>query len=168
MAADVHFAIHDYRGAEILDELEQRTQVPPYLSSPTRRRYVIDAEQADVSGFDHMLTAIAADWKQHLSRTPDAVSQDQEEPAMTGANTTEQGNDQFSRLEDYQKRLEELIGTAREAIERQAPEVLDKAAATANNFARRLEDMASDAHQRAAEKEAGVSDTSNAQPTDVS
>ena len=61
-----------------------------------------------------------------------------------------------------------MIGTAREAIERQAPEVLDKAAATANNFARRLEDMASDAHERAAEKEAGVSDTSNAQPDDVS
>lgn len=78
---------------------------------------------------------------------------------------TEQSSDQFSRLQDYQKRLEELIGTAREAIERQAPEVLDKAAATANNFARRLEDMASDAHERAAEKEAGVSDTSNAHPT---
>ena len=80
MAADVHFAIHDYRGAEILDELEQRTQVPPYLSSPTRRRYVIDAVQADVSGFDHMLTAIASDWKQHLSRTPDAVSQTKRSP----------------------------------------------------------------------------------------
>jgi hypothetical protein len=160
MAADVHFAIHDHRGAEILDELEQRTQVPPYLSSPTSRRYVIDAEQADVSGLDHMLTAIASDSERHLSRTPGRREPDQEEPSMT-----EQSSDQFSRLQDYQKRLEELIGTAREAIERQAPEVLDKAAATANNFARRLEDMASDAHQRAAEKEAGVSDTSNAQPT---
>ena len=165
MAADVRFAINDHRGAEILDELEQHTQVPPYLSGPTRRRYVIDAEQAEVSGFDHALTAIASDWKQHLSRTPDDVGLDQEEPAMTGASTTEQSNDQFSRLQDYQKRLEELIGTAREAVERQAPEVLDKAAATANSFARRLEDMASDAHQRAAEKEAGVSDTSNAHPT---
>ena len=30
---------------------------------------------------------------------------------------TEQSSDQFSRLEDYQKRVEELIGTARGAIE---------------------------------------------------
>ena len=43
---------------------------------------------------------------------------------------------------------------ARGGIERQAPEVLDKAAATANNIARRLEAMASDARQRSAEKEA--------------
>jgi hypothetical protein len=67
---------------------------------------------------------------------------------------SEQSNEQFSRLQDYQKRLEELMGSAREGIERQAPEVLDKAAATANNIARRLEDMARDARQRAAEKEA--------------
>lgn len=66
----------------------------------------------------------------------------------------EQSNDQFSRIQDYQKRLEELMATARDGIERQAPEVLDKAAATAQNIARRLEAMASDARQRAAEKEA--------------
>jgi hypothetical protein len=66
----------------------------------------------------------------------------------------EHSNDQFSSFQHYQKRLEELMGTAREGIERQAPEVLDKAASTANNIARRLEAMASDARQRAAEKEA--------------
>ena len=66
----------------------------------------------------------------------------------------EQSNDQFSSFPHYQKRLEELIGTAREGIERQAPKVLDKAAATANNIARRLEATARDARQRAAEKEA--------------
>jgi hypothetical protein len=66
----------------------------------------------------------------------------------------EQSNDQFSRFQDYQKRLEEMMGTAREGIERQAPEVLDKAAATANSIARRLEAMASDARHRVAEKEA--------------
>ena len=66
----------------------------------------------------------------------------------------EQSNNQFSSFPHYQKRLEELIGTAREGIERQAPKVLDKVAATANNIARRLEAMASDARQRAAEKEA--------------
>jgi hypothetical protein len=66
----------------------------------------------------------------------------------------EQSDDQFSSFQHYQQRLEELMGTAREGIQRQAPEVLDKAAATANNIARRLEAMASDARQRSAEKEA--------------
>ena len=59
----------------------------------------------------------------------------------------EESTDQ-SRLQEYQKRLEELMATARQGIERQTPEVLDKAAATANNIARRLEDMASDARER--------------------
>jgi hypothetical protein len=67
---------------------------------------------------------------------------------------TEQSNEQFSRLQEYQKRLEELMGAAREGIDRQAPEVLDKLAATAKNIAQRFEDMASDARQRKAENEA--------------
>jgi uncharacterized protein HemX len=67
---------------------------------------------------------------------------------------TERSNEQSPRLQDYQKRLEELMGSAREGIDRQAPEVLDKLAATAKSIARRFEDMASDARQRAAEKEA--------------
>ena len=65
----------------------------------------------------------------------------------------EQSTDQ-SRLQEYQKRLEELMATARQGIGRQAPEVLDKAAATANNIARRLEDMASDARERSGGREA--------------
>jgi hypothetical protein len=66
----------------------------------------------------------------------------------------EQSDDQFSSFQHYQQRLEELMGTAREGIQRQAPEVLDKAAATANNIARRLEAMANDARQRSAKDEA--------------
>ena len=66
----------------------------------------------------------------------------------------DRSNDQFSSFQHYQKRLEDLLGTAREGIERQAPEVLDKAAATASNIARRLEAMASDARQRAADNDA--------------
>jgi hypothetical protein len=66
----------------------------------------------------------------------------------------EQSDEQSSPLQEYQKRLEELMESAREGIGRQTPEVLDKLAATANNIARRLEDMASDARQRGAEKEA--------------
>ena len=67
---------------------------------------------------------------------------------------TEQRNEQSSRLQEYQKRLEELMESAREGIGRQTPDVLDKLAATANNIAQRLEDMASEARHRAAEKEA--------------
>ena len=59
----------------------------------------------------------------------------------------EQSTDQ-SRLQEYQNRLEELMATARQGIGRQTPEVLDKAAATAINIGRRLEDMASDARER--------------------
>jgi hypothetical protein len=69
------------------------------------------------------------------------------------ARMTEQSK-QSPRLQDYQKRLEELMESAREGIDRQTPEVLDKLAATARNLARRFEDMASDARQRAAEREA--------------
>jgi hypothetical protein len=64
----------------------------------------------------------------------------------------DQSDDQFSSFQHYQHRLEELMGTAREGIQRQAPEVLDKAAATANNIARRLEAMASEARQRSAKE----------------
>jgi hypothetical protein len=67
---------------------------------------------------------------------------------------TEQSNEQSSRLQEYQKRLEELMESAREGIDRQAPEVLDKMAATARNLAQRFQDMARDARQRAADKEA--------------
>jgi hypothetical protein len=67
---------------------------------------------------------------------------------------TEQSNKQPSRLQEYQKRLEELIESGREGIERQTPDVLDKLAATAKDIARRLEDMARDARQRAAESKA--------------
>jgi hypothetical protein len=34
MAAEVHFAIHDEHGSEILDELEQKTGVSPYACRP--------------------------------------------------------------------------------------------------------------------------------------
>jgi RNase P subunit RPR2 len=58
------------------------------------------------------------------------------------------------RLQDHQKRLDELMDSAREGVERQATEVLDRLAATARNIAQRFETMARDARQRAAEKEA--------------
>ncbi len=66
----------------------------------------------------------------------------------------EQSGDYLSRLQEYKQRLEGLMDEAREQVERQAPDALDKMAATARNIAQRLDDMASDARQRAEEREA--------------
>jgi hypothetical protein len=70
--------------------------------------------------------------------------------------------DYVSRIQEYQQRLERLTEAARSEFERQAPEVLDKMAATARNIAQRFDEMAREARRRAAEKEgaesAGVSE----------
>jgi hypothetical protein len=68
------------------------------------------------------------------------------------------------RLQDYQKRFQELMESAREGVERQAPEVLDKLATTARNIAQRFEDLASDARQREAEKEAAPESAGTSEP----
>jgi hypothetical protein len=57
-------------------------------------------------------------------------------------------------IDQYQERLWELMGSAREEIDRQVPQILDTFAATAKNVAERFEDMASDARQRRAAEEA--------------
>jgi hypothetical protein len=67
---------------------------------------------------------------------------------------TEPRGDYLSRLQEYKQRLEGLVEDARGGIERQAPDVLDKMAATARNIAQRLDDMAGEARQRAEETEA--------------
>jgi hypothetical protein len=67
----------------------------------------------------------------------------------------EPSGDYLSRLQEYRQRLEALVDEARGEIERQAPDVLDRIAATARNIAERLDDMARDARQRrAGEKDA--------------
>lgn len=60
----------------------------------------------------------------------------------------EPSSDYLSRLQEYKQRLEGLAADARVGIERQAPDVLDKMAATARNIAQRLDDMATEARQR--------------------
>ena len=65
----------------------------------------------------------------------------------------EPSDDFRSRTQEYKQRLENLLVDAQAAIDRQAPDLLDKAAATARNLAQRLDDMASDARQRAEEGE---------------
>ena len=66
----------------------------------------------------------------------------------------EQSGDYLYRLHEYKQRLEGLVDEAREQVERQAPDALDKMAATARNIAQRLDDMASDARHRAEEGDA--------------
>jgi hypothetical protein len=66
----------------------------------------------------------------------------------------EQSGDYLSRVQDYKQRLEGLMDEARGQVGRQAPDALDKMAGTARNIAQRLDDMASDARQRAADREA--------------
>jgi hypothetical protein len=65
-----------------------------------------------------------------------------------------ENDDPRSRGQEFEKRLEEWIESAREGIERQAPEVLDKLASTARDLAQRLDRLANDARQRHAGKDA--------------
>jgi hypothetical protein len=67
MAGEVGFGVHDERGSEVLDELERKTGVRPYLASPTERHYNLTDGQVDASGIDAMLDTIAEDWHEHLS-----------------------------------------------------------------------------------------------------
>ena len=74
-----------------------------------------------------------------------------------------------SRVQEYKQRLENLLVDAQSALDRQAPDVLDKMAASARNVAQRLDDMARDARGRADEKEptpesAGTSDPASKPP----
>jgi hypothetical protein len=71
MAAVVGFVVHDARGSEVLDELERKTGVSPYLASTTERHYNLADSQVDASGFNAMLNRIDEDWRKHLSRTTD-------------------------------------------------------------------------------------------------
>ncbi len=62
-------------------------------------------------------------------------------------------DDYRSRVQGYIDGIESLLVDAQVAIDRQAPDVLDKAAAAARNIAQRLDDIASDARQRAEDRE---------------
>ena len=58
--------------------------------------------------------------------------------------------------------------TARDEVGRQAPEVLDKLAATAKNIGQRLDEMASDARRTRAEQEAATSPEPSGEPPPTS
>ena len=66
----------------------------------------------------------------------------------------ESSDDFRSRVQEYKQGLEHLLVDAQVAIDRQAPDLLDKAAATARSLAQRLDDIATEARRRAEEREA--------------
>ena len=66
----------------------------------------------------------------------------------------ESSDDFRSRVQEYKQGLEHLLVDAQVAIDRQAPDLLDKAAATARNLAQRLDDIATEARRRAEGREA--------------
>jgi len=67
---------------------------------------------------------------------------------------TRPSDDFRSRVQGYKQGLEDLLVDAQVAIDRQAPDLLDKAATTARNLAQRLDDLARESRQRAEEQEA--------------
>ena len=71
---------------------------------------------------------------------------------------------QLPRLQEYQQRFEKLMEGARNEFGRQAPEVLDKLAATAKSIGQRLEEMASEARRTQQEKEARPGSAGNSEP----
>ena len=71
----------------------------------------------------------------------------------------EKNEDQLPRVDEYQRRLAHFMESAREGLERKAPEALDRLAVTARNIAQRLDHMADDARQKRAEKAATPNST---------
>jgi hypothetical protein len=70
MAAIVVFRPFDERGDELLDELEDRTEMSPQETlDDGSRSYSLSAHDVGVDGFDLMLDEIDPEWRQHLSRT---------------------------------------------------------------------------------------------------
>ena len=67
MAAVIALRPDTDRGREILDELEQQTQIrPKHVLGDGTRRYYLDARDAGVDAFDRMLDKIDRDWRSHL------------------------------------------------------------------------------------------------------
>ena len=71
----------------------------------------------------------------------------------------EKNEDQLPRINEYQQRLAQFMESAREGLERKAPEALDRLAGTARSIAQRLDHMADDARQRRTENAATSSST---------
>jgi hypothetical protein len=69
MAAVIALRPDTERGAEILDELEEQTDMrPTEVLHDGTRGYYLDAANAGVDDFDPMLDKIDRDWRQHVTK----------------------------------------------------------------------------------------------------
>ena len=76
----------------------------------------------------------------------------------------ESSDDFRSRVQEYKQGLEDLLVDAQVAIDRQAPDLLDKVAATARNVAQHMDELASEARRRAEQREATPDAATPGQP----
>jgi hypothetical protein len=61
------------RGAEILDELEEQTDMrPTEVLHDGTRGYYLDGANAGVTDFDSMLDKIDSDWRKHITTFRDS------------------------------------------------------------------------------------------------
>jgi hypothetical protein len=67
MAADIALRPETERGSEILDQLEQVSEIKPTeIIDDGTRRYHLNAEDADTHVFDPMLDKIDENWRDHI------------------------------------------------------------------------------------------------------
>jgi hypothetical protein len=72
MATIIAFRPDDGRGVEILDELEQRSEIrPTQVLADGTRRYYLDAANSDVHSFEPMFAALDATWRRHITNLSD-------------------------------------------------------------------------------------------------
>jgi hypothetical protein len=71
MAANIVFRPfpgHESRAAEILNELEARTEHSSEHREHGERSYFVNGVHAGVDAFDEILDNISADWRDHIER----------------------------------------------------------------------------------------------------
>jgi hypothetical protein len=69
MAAEIALRPNDDRGREILDELEEQTEMKPMelVDDDNTRCYYLSAKDADDDGFDLVLDKIDGQWREHVT-----------------------------------------------------------------------------------------------------
>ena len=68
MAAVIALRPNTERGAEILDELEEQTDMrPTEVMEDGTRGYYLDAANAGVDAFDAILDKIDSDWRDYIT-----------------------------------------------------------------------------------------------------
>ena len=68
VSANLQFVPLSEHGRGLLDELERRTGVTPYVTDGQgARTYWLSSVDVGAAGFDSMLNRIDPDWRQHLA-----------------------------------------------------------------------------------------------------